>query len=75
MTTRQLDLRGRACPIPIVELMRTIKQMPAGDEVELLADDPAFRADVTAWCHKTNNELVRIEAKGKATLAVVRKGG
>jgi tRNA 2-thiouridine synthesizing protein A len=68
-----LDLRGRACPMPIVELMRTVRVLAKGDEVELMADDRAFPADVAAWCRKTRNVLVSLESRGEVHTAIVLK--
>ena len=70
---RTLDVRGRSCPIPIVELMRVIKTLPEGDEVEVKADDKAFPADVEAWCKKTGNALVRLTMENSEHVALVRK--
>ena len=64
--------------MPIVELMRVIKEMSSGDEVELLADDRAFPADVRAWCHKTQNTLIELkedratDSTGEKTTHVAR---
>ncbi|MCC6556308.1 MAG: sulfurtransferase TusA family protein [Polyangiaceae bacterium] len=74
MATRVLDVRGRACPTPIVELMRAVRGMADGETIEVLADDRAFPADVTAWCRKTQNVLVRIETTGEAHVALIQKG-
>jgi tRNA 2-thiouridine synthesizing protein A len=75
MGSRTLDMRGRACPAPIVELMRAIRTMSDGDTVDIIADDRAFPADVTAWCKKTNNALVSLETRADAHVARVKKGG
>lgn len=45
-----LDCRGMRCPLPIIVLARRIAEVTVGDVVRLLADDPAARADVPAWC-------------------------
>lgn len=37
------------CPKPIVEISKRMRGLPAGDTLEVEADDPAFRADVEAW--------------------------
>jgi len=73
MKTTTLDVRGRACPIPIVELMRAIRTVETGDTVEVLADDRAFPADVTAWCRKTAHELVSLSNRAGHHVALVRK--
>jgi TusA-related sulfurtransferase len=74
MGTRQLDMRGRACPAPIVELMRTVRGMHEGDTVEIVADDRAFPADVAAWCRKTHNVLISLSTQQETHVAVVQKG-
>lgn len=45
-----LDCLGTRCPLPIIELARHLSSVPVGAVVALLADDPAARADVIAWC-------------------------
>lgn len=59
--------------MPIVELMRVIKTLAGGDEVEVKADDNAFPADVEAWCKKTGNALVRLTKDDSVHVALVRK--
>ena len=55
-------------------MMRAIRSLPEGELVEVIADDRAFSSDVTAWCRKTDNELVSLGARGDANVAVIRKG-
>lgn len=75
MATSRLDARGRSCPIPIVQLRRAIDGVAAGDLVEVLADDAAFPADVTAWCKKLGHDLLSLATLEGAYTAVVRKAG
>jgi TusA-related sulfurtransferase len=74
MSTKVLDMRGRACPAPIVELMRAIRAVGDGETIEILADDRAFPADVAAWCRKTNNTLMSMDRRADAHVAIVKKG-
>lgn len=73
--TRRLDVRGRACPVPIVELMRVVRALNDGETVEVVADDRAFPADVAAWCAKTGHKLVVLDSPAGAHRAIVRKEG
>lgn len=62
-TTEQhkvIDSRGSYCPGPITDLFKAYRSSQLGDVIELLATDPAARADVTAWTQKSGNELVSI---------------
>lgn len=44
------DCRGQRCPLPIIALAHQIGSVEIGAVVALLADDPAARSDVPAWC-------------------------
>jgi TusA-related sulfurtransferase len=54
--------------------MRVIRGMRDGDVVEIIADDRAFPADVTAWCRKTQNALISVDTRDDTHVALVRKG-
>lgn len=49
METRQLDVRGLKCPVPIVRAKKEIDTMQAGDVLEVLATDPGSVADFQGW--------------------------
>jgi tRNA 2-thiouridine synthesizing protein A len=54
-----LDALGKKCPIPIIMLADRIREVPVGQTIEVLADDPAARTDVPAWCALKSQEFVR----------------
>jgi len=54
----ELDCRGLVCPAPVIELARRIGEVAAGELVGVVADDPAARYDVPAWCRMTGQEYV-----------------
>jgi TusA-related sulfurtransferase len=53
-----LDVLGRRCPAPIIELARTIEQVAVGAVVRVLADDPAAALDIPAWCEMRAQEYL-----------------
>jgi tRNA 2-thiouridine synthesizing protein A len=55
-----IDSRGSFCPGPITDLFKAYRSAQVGDVIELLATDPAARADVTAWAQKSGNQLVDV---------------
>jgi tRNA 2-thiouridine synthesizing protein A len=55
-----VDSRGSFCPGPITDLFKAYRSAQLGDVIELLATDPAAKADVTAWAQKSGNELLDI---------------
>jgi len=46
----RVNALGRKCPIPIIMLAERIGEIPVGHLIEVLADDPAAKTDVPAWC-------------------------
>lgn len=53
-----VDALGMPCPRPVIDLAAAVKQADVGDEVRLLADDPAADVDVPVWCRMQRQELV-----------------
>ena len=53
-----IDALGRKCPIPIIMLAERIREVPVGQVIAVLADDPATKADVPAWCMLKSQEFV-----------------
>jgi tRNA 2-thiouridine synthesizing protein A len=52
----ELDCRGLPCPRPIIELAKAIANVEVGGTVGVVADDPAARVDVQAWCRMRGQE-------------------
>ena len=62
MQTRQLDVRGMKCPVPIVRAKKEIDAMAAGDVLEVLATDPGSVSDFQGWA-KTSKVAVLKEQR------------
>jgi TusA-related sulfurtransferase len=58
MAVLELDCRGVRCPMPIIRLAQRIEEVPVGGVVSVVADDPAARPDVAAWCRMRRHEYV-----------------
>jgi len=70
----ELDTRGLKCPVPIIKLSATLKTLPVGDELRILANDRGFPPDLRAWCDKTGHKLVSLDETDPANLVgVVRR--
>ena len=57
--TRQLDTRGTYCPRPVIDTDAAMRQLGAGEVLEVLADDVGVKLDLPAWCRMTGNTLLR----------------
>ena len=73
-----IDSRGSFCPGPITDLFKAYRSSQLGDVIELLATDPAAKADVTAWAQKSGNELMGItdeQGYTRITVRITKKRG
>jgi len=75
MSNKILITLGMKCPQPLFEVHKNIKDLAAGEILQVHADDPAFRMDIEAWCKMTGNELVEISKTGEIMVARIRKTG
>ncbi len=58
--------------MPIVEIGRVFRKLEVGEQLQVEADDPAFRADVEAWARRTKQKIVSIEEDG-TIIATIEK--
>jgi tRNA 2-thiouridine synthesizing protein A len=68
-----LDALGKKCPIPIIMLADRIGEVRVGQTVEVLADDPAAKTDLPAWCALKSHEFVRTTARPAGWSFLVRR--
>ena len=54
----EIDCRGQVCPGPIIELAKALTGIAVGELLAIVADDPAARHDVAAWCRMRGQEYV-----------------
>lgn len=56
--SRILDTRGLSCPLPVLKARKALSVMKAGEELTLLATDPASAIDVRHFCHEMGHRLI-----------------
>ncbi|GAB2755078.1 sulfurtransferase TusA family protein [Nocardioides pakistanensis] len=54
----ELDCRGLRCPLPVIRLSQRIGEVAVGETVGVVAEDPAARSDVPAWCRMRRQEYL-----------------
>ena len=72
---RTLDVKGLSCPLPIVKTAQALKQLAAGDRIEVLATDPGSVKDFAAWAKTTGNGIVETSQEGGVFRFVLQKKG
>lgn len=69
----KIDCLGLFCPVPILKTREVIKQMAAGQVLEMISDDPASDADVRSWSMRTGHLLLEVDKHGAVYRFLIRK--
>lgn len=67
------DARGLLCPVPVIQLADRITAINIGQTMDVVADDPAARYDIPAWCRMTGQTLVMTREDGADLYFTVRR--
>ena len=70
----KLNTCGMQCPGPIMKVSDTLANAKEGDVIEVKSSDPAFGADIEAWCRRTGNTFLSLSSEKGITTALIAKG-
>ena len=70
----KLNTCGMQCPGPIMKVSDTLINAEEGDVIEVKSSDPAFGADIEAWCRRTGNTFLNLSSEKGITTALIAKG-
>ena len=63
--SQTLDARGFNCPIPVLKTRKALGDMDVGEQITVMATDPASYIDIPHFCNTTGHTLVEsIEQDG-----------
>lgn len=71
--TQTVDVRGQACPMPIVKAAQAMRTLAPGELLEVLATDPGSTADFAAWSRTTGHQLLETSSKDGVYRFVLRR--
>uniref|UniRef100_A0A7C2NSL3 Sulfurtransferase TusA family protein n=1 Tax=Archaeoglobus fulgidus TaxID=2234 RepID=A0A7C2NSL3_ARCFL len=68
-----VDARGSYCPGPLMEMIKTIKQVEVGEIIEVLSSDESSAKDIPEWVKKAGHELIEVKKEDDYWRIVVKK--
>ena len=71
--THLLDVKGLACPLPILRAKKQLKSLSPGEELEVLATDPGSVKDFDAFCNVTGHLLVTSDEADGVYRCIIQK--
>jgi tRNA 2-thiouridine synthesizing protein A len=58
MAEVMLDARGLSCPLPILKAQKALREMFAGQTLEILSNDPAAPENFREFCESSGHMLL-----------------
>jgi len=71
--SKTLDLKGLACPMPVVKISKGIKEVEVGEVIEAHTTDPGSLTDVPAWGRTTGHDIVDTRQDGEVIHFFIRR--
>ena len=68
-----LDLKGLACPMPVVKVSKGIKEVGIGEIIEAHTTDPGSLTDFPAWAKTSGNEIVKTDQQEKVIVFFIKR--
>jgi len=62
---KDLDVRGLACPLPVVKAKKALVGMSPGQVLKVVATDSGSVSDMEAFAEAAGHELLASEVSGK----------
>jgi tRNA 2-thiouridine synthesizing protein A len=73
MADHTLDTKGLNCPLPILKARKALKDVAAGETLEIISTDPGSVADFQAFCRQTGNELLESSNEDSVYRFLIRR--
>ncbi len=68
-----LDATGLLCPLPVLKARKRLQALKPGDQLTILADDPAAIVDVPHYCAESGHQLVSSDIDSTPQTYVIQK--
>ncbi|MHA2399147.1 MAG: sulfurtransferase TusA family protein [Promethearchaeota archaeon] len=74
MADKTFDYKGLKCPMPVLKTKKELKNLTAGQVIEVIVDDVGAKKDIPAMLNSTGNELVELKEDNGNLIFTIKKG-
>ena len=72
--SRELDVRGYNCPIPLLRTKKALASMQPGEVLKVMTTDPGAEIDFKVFAEASGNHILALEeTAGVLTLLIAKK--
>lgn len=72
-TQNVLDIRGKICPLPVLDIYHHLKRLNPGDTFCVLTSDPGSQRNFRAFCRQSGHEFLDIREQEGSFEIFIRK--
>ena len=65
-----LDVSGVCCPIPLIQLTKTINTLIPGQIIEISGNDPIFETSIQDYCLAQGHTIIDVFQKANNCIAI-----
>lgn len=69
----RLNCRGQICPVPVLKVKKALDAMKPGEVLEMVATEPAVKADIKKFVKRMGHELLESRREGSLLYFYIRK--
>jgi TusA-related sulfurtransferase len=69
---REIDVVGKACPIPLIALAKEVRTMLPGQTVSIRGNDPIFQQSVEELCRSRGIAIREATREGKVVTMILQ---
>ena len=70
---KELDARGRSCPLPILKTKKSLNELTSGQVLKIVATDPGSVKDFDAFANQTGHALLSSTVEDKNFIFFMKK--
>jgi len=73
-STKDLDLKGLNCPLPILRIKQTMTSLESGDILKVVGTEPGTVRELKVFCKQGGHELLDFQETADEFIYFIRKG-
>ncbi len=74
MIKETLNARRLLCPLPVIRTQDKVKQLKAGDQLEVICTDPGVMQDIPTWCRINGHKVLETITKNHEYIIILEVG-
>ena len=71
---REFNARNLLCPMPVIKVQNTIKEMQPSQLLTVYCTDPGVKYDIPAWCRLNGHDVLAIQQCAQEIILTIKVG-